>query len=132
MTCPAGPLGAGRVDDLHGDAYTLTQADVDAGSVDNTATATGTPPTGPPVTDPDTITTPVPATPRIVLEKVADTTGPVHAGDQITFSFTVTNTGNVTLTNVQVQDPMVGTVTCVEPPRWRQASRPRARRRRTP
>ena len=64
------------------------------------------------MTDGDTVTTPVPTNPRIDLQKVASTAGPVHAGDQITFTFTVTNTGNVTLTNVQVQDPMLGPVTC--------------------
>ncbi|MFD7591321.1 LPXTG cell wall anchor domain-containing protein, partial [Kitasatospora sp. NPDC059811] len=32
--------------------YTVTQADVDSGKVTNTATATGTPPSGPPVTSP--------------------------------------------------------------------------------
>ena len=111
VTCPAGPLAptASRTCTA---TYTLTQADVDSGSVVNTATASGTPPTGPPVTDVDTITTTVPTTPRIDLQKTASTTGPVHPGDQIIFSFTVTNTGNVTLTNLQVQDPMVGTVTC--------------------
>jgi hypothetical protein len=30
--------------------YTLTQADINAGKVDNTANATGTPPSGPPIT----------------------------------------------------------------------------------
>jgi hypothetical protein len=42
-------------------SYTLTQADVDRGSVENTATATGTPPTG----DPVWVTTPSrPTSPR--------------------------------------------------------------------
>ena len=112
VTCPAGSLAPGASRTCTAAPYTLTQADVNAAAVVNTATATGTPPTGPPVTDPDTITTPVPTTPRIDLQKVANTAGPVHAGDQIIFTFTVTNTGNVTLTNVQVQDPMVGPVTC--------------------
>ena len=44
--------------------------------------------------------------------KSADTAGPVSVGDEIVFSFEVTNTGNVTLTRVKVKDPMVGTVTC--------------------
>ena len=39
---PGHDAGAGRLDDLHGDApHTITQADVDAGVVTNTATATG-------------------------------------------------------------------------------------------
>jgi uncharacterized repeat protein (TIGR01451 family) len=44
-------------------SYTLTQADIDAGKVDNTATATGTPPTGPNVTatDKETVDIPRPA-----------------------------------------------------------------------
>ena len=111
VSCPAGSLAPGASRTCTA-SYTLTQADVNAGTVVNTATATGTPPTGPPVTDDDTITTPVPTNPRIDLQKVASTAGPVHAGDQIIFTFTVTNTGNVTLTNLQVLDPMVGTVTC--------------------
>ena len=111
VSCPAGPL-APNASRTCTATYTLTQADVNAGAVVNTATASGTPPTGPPVTDQDTVTTTVPTNPRIDLQKKADTAGPVQAGDQIIFSFTVTNTGNVTLTNLQVQDPMVGTVTC--------------------
>ena len=111
VTCPAGPL-APTASVTCTATYTLTQADVDAGEVVNTATATGTPPTGPPVTDPDTITTPVPTDPKIALQKVADTAGPVYPGDEITFGFTVTNTGNATVTDVEVVDPMVGTVTC--------------------
>ena len=92
--------------------YTITQADVDAGSVVNTATATGTPPSGQDVTDVDSVTTSLVADPQIELQKRADTSGPVQAGDQITYSFTVTNTGNVTVTNLAVTDPMLGGVTC--------------------
>ena len=111
VTCPAGAL-APVASVTCTASYTLTQADVDAGEVVNTATATGTPPTGPPVTDDDTITTTVATDPQIDLQKEADTAGPVYPGDLITFSFTATNTGNVTLTDVEVVDPMVGTVTC--------------------
>jgi hypothetical protein len=47
--------------------YTVTQADVDSGSVSNTATATGTPPAGPAVTATDSETTPLPPAPAIAL-----------------------------------------------------------------
>ncbi|MBO1738489.1 DUF11 domain-containing protein [Leifsonia sp. TF02-11] len=91
-------------------AYTLTQADVDAGSVLNTATATGTDPGGDPVTGDDTVTVQVPQTPGITLLKTgalaAGATGAV--GDLVDYTFTATNTGNVTLTGVTITDPLPG------------------------
>jgi uncharacterized repeat protein (TIGR01451 family) len=85
--------------------YTLTQADVDAGSVANTATACGTPPTGPDVCDTDATTTPITRSPAIEIQKTPDTQL-VAAGGTATFSITVTNTGNVTLTAVNVSDAL--------------------------
>lgn len=101
--------------------YALTQANIDAGEVVNSATVSGTPPTGPAVTDVsgsdaanDTPTTTlITRTPGIVLVKLADTSGlsnPAVAGDVIAYDFFVTNTGNVTLTDVFVTDPLVGVV----------------------
>jgi len=83
--------------------YTLTQADLDAGIVSNTATVTGTPPHGPAVLDKDTFDLPLVNGPAISLVK----TGVVH-GDTITFTFVVTNTGNVSLTSVLIADELRG------------------------
>jgi LPXTG-motif cell wall-anchored protein len=88
-------------------SYTLTQADVDAGSVTNTATATGTPPSGnPPVSPPSTVTIPEPAQPAVTVHKTANTQTVTTAGQVVTYSFLVTNTGNVTLTDAK---PIEGT-----------------------
>ena len=117
VTCPTGALAPGASVTCTAVQYLLTQADVDAGKVENTATATGTPPSGPTVTDTDSTTTPVPAYPSVLLHKSAgpivdvDANGP-DAGDTITYSFTVTNTGNVTLNPVTVSDPKLGAITC--------------------
>ncbi|WP_083397153.1 DUF11 domain-containing protein [Plantibacter sp. MMLR14_011] len=85
-------------------SYTVTQADVDAGSVTNSATATGTPPAGgtPPVSPPSETTVAFPAAPAITVAKSATPTTVANAGEDVTYSFLVTNTGNVTLSDVSV------------------------------
>ncbi len=92
--------------------YTLTQADVDAGVVDNTATVTGTDPNGTDVDATDTASVPITAAPAVTLDKQAGTPSGNNAGDTIDYTFVVTNTGNVTLTGITVDDPLVGTVDC--------------------
>ncbi len=142
--------------------YTITPADVAAGTVENTATATGSPVAtaadgtpdvttplenpdgssladvedisgtdtqpeldadGNPVPaetpgaetdDPTVLTLPVPA-PGITLVKAVtafeDTNGNTalgDIGDQILYRFEVTNTGNTSLSNVTVTDPLLG------------------------
>ena len=97
--------------------YKVTQDDVDAGTIANTATATGTPPTPAGGTPPDPITISddedvvVPQNPNIVVEKTPDITingAPVNAVllDDITFTYTVTNSGNVTLENLVLTDDL--------------------------
>ncbi|MDR0283595.1 MAG: DUF11 domain-containing protein, partial [Propionibacteriaceae bacterium] len=92
-------------------AYTLTQADVDAGGVTNTATAAGTPPGGDPVeSEEDESVLPVADTPALDLVKTGKLAPDAKgvAGDVVTFTFTVTNTGPVTLSDVTISDPFPG------------------------
>ena len=94
--------------------YAVTQADLRTGSIVNTATATGTSPLGPVGSPPDSETTPTsPPDPLLELDKSgalgvdADADGAVSVGDTVRYTFTVTNTGNVDLTAVSVDDPRV-------------------------
>ena len=91
-------------------SYTVTQANVDAGQVVNVARAKGTSVSGGgTVTSPDaTRTDLLTRTPGILLTKTSNLTGTLILGQTITYSFTVKNTGNVTLTSVSVADPLVG------------------------
>ncbi|QYH35052.1 DUF11 domain-containing protein [Salinibacterium sp. M195] len=87
--------------------YTLKQSDVDAGSVSNTATGSGTPPTGAAVTSVSPATVPITAGPALTVSKSgAVTTGNGSVGDTVTFSFVVRNTGNVTATGVGITDTL--------------------------
>ena len=70
-TCPSGALAAGASVTCTTRAYTLTQADVDTGRIDNTATATGTGPSGATVTDAASTLSPIPAGPGLELDKSA-------------------------------------------------------------
>ena len=104
--------------------YTITQADIDAGFVENQATATGETPGGTEVTDlsddnslleDDPTITALCQSPAIALIKVGvpadeDGNGCADLGETIVYSFSVTNSGNVPLTNVTVVDPLVSVV----------------------
>ena len=91
--------------------YTLTQSDIDSATVRNTATASALDPGGATLVAVDTATVPLPPQPAIALVKTGSADlGPDSAasiGDLITYRFTVTNTGNVTLANITLNDPLV-------------------------
>jgi uncharacterized repeat protein (TIGR01451 family) len=112
--CSPGPLAPGASVDCTA-TYTVTQADIDGGSIANTATASATGPGDEAVeTPPSSATVDAPRTAAMTVRKTANPTMVTAAGQLITYSFTVTNTGNVTLTGVTVTDTMPGlsAVTC--------------------
>src|SRR5690606_23644705 len=86
--------------------YTVTQADLDAGGITNTATAS-TVYNDETIADDDSVTIPAVASPSLKVEKSSEGTFK-EAGDLITYYVKVTNTGNVTLTGIQVRDDMLG------------------------
>ena len=93
--------------------YDITQSDIDAGVKDNTATATGSSPgNSNDVADTGSHTEPLSPSPSINILKTGtfndeSKDGSAQVGETIGYTFTVTNTGNVTLSNVTVSDPMV-------------------------
>ncbi|WP_407320270.1 hypothetical protein UQW22_07410 [Isoptericola halotolerans] len=89
--------------------YAVTQADLDGGEVVNVATVSATGVRGGAVTDGDTSTVPLGAEPAVALDKSAGSTADVGAaGDAFDYTFVVTNTGNVTLSGVEVSDALAG------------------------
>ncbi len=88
--------------------YTVTQADLDRGQVVNSAVAKGTSPSNVIVQDPDQVTVPVVQTPKIDIVKTADEPTFSQLGETITYTFTIKNTGNVTLSNLNLTDAKLG------------------------
>ncbi len=118
ISCPATTLAPNASTTCTG-SYVLTQADIDAGKVDNSATATGTPPVGDPITSqPSAVTTPVNAPNSMTITKSAGAVqdkngnGRTDAGDTIDYSFVVKNTGTTTLNSLALADPKISGVTC--------------------
>ncbi len=71
VTCPATTLAPGASTVCTAAPYVLTQGNLDAGAFNNTATASGTPPTGPAVTGTDSTSTALTAAPSISVTKTA-------------------------------------------------------------
>lgn len=112
LSCAKNTLTANETTTCTAAPYTVTAADVQAGTLRNTATITGTPPapqtTADNVTASDTETlTPV-QQPNITLTKTANPETVDTLNQLVTYTFTASNTGNVTLTNTQIRDGLAG------------------------
>ncbi|WP_344338118.1 DUF7507 domain-containing protein, partial [Kitasatospora putterlickiae] len=106
---PAGSPGDSTV--CHGD-YTVTAADGVFGSVTNHAHATATS-GGLPVISPEAeATIEIVGTFGLDLRKQADTAGPVHVGDVVHYTYTVTNTGGTAVHGLTVRDDHATGITC--------------------
>lgn len=103
-TIPAGSSVTGTA------TYRVTQEDVDAGKVDNSATASGTDAHGGKLSKTSTVSTKIERTGKLETVKSVDaeslTGDRAKAGTVLTYTVTVRNTGNVTLRNVACDDSM--------------------------
>ena len=96
--------------------HTITQTDIDAGHYENTVVVTGTPASG--TLDPAGDSEDVPAVqlPAISTDKTLvsysdnDGSGSISVNDVLTYSVIVTNTGNTTLHNVTITDPLLSPI----------------------
>lgn len=107
----AGPIAPGASITVT-EVYVVTQSDKDAGTVSNTATATAKTPAGNAVTansgngvnNTDPTVTVLPGKPGLSFTKIASGTIPSSVGAVLNYNLVVTNTGNVTLSNIVVTD----------------------------
>ena len=121
---PLATLAAGATAELvcSGNTRTIAPADVATGTLSNTARAQGSAPGKPdPVVSNDSTAdvalqpTPAPQLELSKLATVSDTNANTvrgDAGDTITYSFSVRNTGNVAFDSITLDDPALASLNC--------------------
>ena len=107
VTCPSGALAPGASVTCTA-SYTITQADLDSGSVTNTAKATANGVDS----NEDSETVNADQSRTVLLDKTASPSTYDEVGDVISYSYEVTNTGNVTLAGPASVTDDKATVTC--------------------
>lgn len=101
----AGTIGAFDIGEVwtYAATFPATQARIDSGAnVVNTVAVTSTQTS--PASQSATATTTVTQTPMMTLVKSANQAGPVPVGQNVSYSYLITNTGNITIYNVTVGD----------------------------
>ncbi len=111
FTCKALPVGGlapgGAVNCSR--SYSVTQTDIDAGSVTNTAQAFD----GAVASNKDSVTIDAVLSPALSLDKTTTTTNFTAVGDKLAYGYQVTNSGNTTLTgSITISDDKIGSFTC--------------------
>jgi uncharacterized repeat protein (TIGR01451 family) len=120
LSCtPIGNLLAGASQPFvcTGNTYFVSQAEMDSngggdGDVDNTATVNGTSPNSTLVSNTDSESVTITTNTEITLTKSADRVNVSAAGEVITYSFSVQNTGNVTITGISLTDSFLTGLSC--------------------
>ena len=118
LTCSTIPsLGIGITTPVScsgGNIYQVLPEDYDAGQVVNTATATALDPNNFSIKDDSVETIPLTQQPELSVVKSVTSSGPYELNSTIDYQFVVTNTGNVTLSGVAVNDalPGISAVSC--------------------
>uniref|UniRef100_UPI0035940203 DUF7507 domain-containing protein n=1 Tax=Aquiflexum sp. TaxID=1872584 RepID=UPI0035940203 len=100
-------LAPGASQDIN-TTYAVNQDDIDAGFVSNTATASVND-----ISVSDDVTVTATQSPALAISKAVTETTFAAPGDQLNYTITVTNTGNVTLENISVVDPLTGLNTTI-------------------
>ena len=115
ITCPVSSLAPAAFTTCTA-THLVSGADLDLGSITNTATADGSPTGGVLVPATDTLTVAITGqAPALSLKKTSDQDGYV-VGDTIDYTYLVTNTGNVAIGNLAVTDDKLADVTCPATP----------------
>ncbi|HEX4189552.1 MAG TPA: collagen-binding domain-containing protein [Marmoricola sp.] len=119
ISCPAGSLAAGAATTCTSTSYTISAADMAAGSVTNSATVSGTAPDSTVVTGTSSVSTtltpttpPPPSTANVKITKAVDNDHP-RPGDTVTYTVTASNAGPAAAQNVSVSDALPSGITFV-------------------
>ncbi|UYN83220.1 MAG: LPXTG cell wall anchor domain-containing protein [Microcella sp.] len=121
VDCPASVL-APNADMICTAAYVVTQDDVDAGVISNSASASGDDPSGESLPAPPTssVEVEVVQAPALTLVKTADVTVVKAPGDVVRYEFLVINNGNTTLSEISIDEThftgsgALGQITCAQ------------------